>query len=93
MIVDHRGRSINGGYSVTTIVATLRASKDYGARGWRTIELSASAEVAPGEDATFAHNALYKELRERISLLLGEEDRVTVLIGNRGRKGGNGRVG
>jgi len=81
-IVDSKGRPIKGnGYSVRKISARLRASKEYGERGWRTIELFASADVTPGEDTAFAHNALYEELRKRISLLIGEEDRVTEILG------------
>ena len=62
-------------YQVTTISATLRASREYPGRGWRTIELAATADVAPGADAEYAHGALYKSLKERISLLLNENGR------------------
>jgi hypothetical protein len=35
------------GYQVREIGAVLRASKEYPGRGWRTIELSARADVVP----------------------------------------------
>jgi hypothetical protein len=57
-------------YTVTEIAVTVRASKEYPNKGWRTIELSATATLAPQADVEYAHNDLYESLKERISLLL-----------------------
>ena len=62
-------------YTVTEIAVTVRASREYDGKGWRTIELSASATLAPQADVEYAHNDLYDSLRERISLILnGRQD-------------------
>ena len=60
------------GYQVREIGAVLRASKEYPGRGWRTIELSARADVIPGANIEEAHNDLYEQLRKRITLLFNE---------------------
>ena len=57
-------------YTVTEIAVTVRASKEYANKGWRTIELSATATLAPQANVAYAHNDLYESLRERISLIL-----------------------
>jgi len=59
----------NKAYTVTEITATVKAAKEFVGNGWRTIELSAIATLAPGANVEFAHNDLYESLRERISLL------------------------
>ena len=62
-------------YQVRQIGVVVRGSREYAKKGWRTIELSATADVAPGGDAALAHNDLYEQLRTRISLLLNENGR------------------
>jgi hypothetical protein len=63
-IIGHKG------YTVTEIAVTVRASREYADKGWRTIELSATAALAPQANVEYAHNDLYESLRERISLIL-----------------------
>jgi len=60
------------GYQVKEITAVLRASREYNGRGWRTIELGATADVVPGANVEEAHNDLYEQLRQRMALLLNE---------------------
>jgi hypothetical protein len=60
------------GYQVKEIAAVLRASREYDGRGWRTIELAATADVTPGADIEQAHNDLYEQLRRRMVMLLGK---------------------
>ncbi|MBC8263938.1 MAG: hypothetical protein H8E47_07415 [Anaerolineales bacterium] len=60
------------GYQVTEIGVSLRASREYSGRGWRTIQLSATADVIPGANVEEAHNDLYEQLRKRITLLFNE---------------------
>ncbi len=60
------------GYQVREIGVLLRASKEYLGRGWRTIELSARADVVPEANIEEAHNDLYEQPRKRITLLFNE---------------------
>ena len=60
------------GYQVTEIGVSLRASREYSGRGWRTIQLSATADVIPGANVEEAHDDLYEQLRKRITLLFNE---------------------
>lgn len=60
-------------YTVTDISATVRATKEYMGNGWRTIELSANATVAPHANVESAHNDLYESLRQRISLIFNNK--------------------
>jgi len=60
------------GYQVREIGVVLRASKEYLGHGWRTIELSARADVVPEANIEEAHNDLYEQLRRRITLLFNE---------------------
>jgi len=59
-------------YQVREIRAVLKASREYNGRGWRTIELAATADVTPGADIEQAHNDLYEQLRQRMVMLLGK---------------------
>lgn len=54
---------------VDRITASLRYSEDSGRGAWRSLELSAEAEIQPGESWKIAQTNLYGELAEQFKAL------------------------
>lgn len=74
----------NGNYTVKNITVRLSKSKEFGKHGWRTVEMSSFAALAPDADPSVERNNLYDEVKRDLEMLFAPWE----IAFNNNQKGG-----